>query len=63
MNYVKLKHEIENAPLSWCPALLIAMVKRCLVVRCFNPGAIEAVVQKLQEDNCQSVKAVKKEGE
>ncbi len=62
MNFDELANHIENAPMTWCPALLIAIIRRCETVRCFQPGAIPGVVAKILE-NEKTHEAVKKEGE
>lgn len=40
MSFADLKKEIENAPVTWLPALFCAIVKACLYHDVFSRGAM-----------------------
>lgn len=49
MDYDTLKANIDHAPLTWLPALLIAVVQACVRGGVFAPGGLEKVVKSAME--------------
>jgi hypothetical protein len=51
-NYEQFKRGLTNAPMSFCPALLKAMVETCYAKHAFRPGQIHHFVKQI-EDQCE----------
>lgn len=51
-NYESFKRGLTSAPMTYCPALLKAMVETCFAKRAFRPGHIHRFVKQV-EDECE----------
>lgn len=49
MSYSELRLEIENAPRTWLPALLVEIVRQCEKERVFLDGGLVRTVEKIIE--------------
>jgi hypothetical protein len=53
LSFNELKAEIEGAPRTWLPALLIAMVQACIAKKVFRKaGAVELVERVCRDEPC-----------
>jgi len=50
MTFNELKKELEQAPMTWCPALIKALVEAAIAKGCFRPGGAARFVKHIEED-------------
>lgn len=49
-SYEVIRSELEDLPQTWCPALLFVLVKTCVRKKVFQPGGLENIVKRAQEE-------------
>jgi len=47
ISYNELLENIRSLPMTWCPAILEAVVERCCTADVYLPGALERVVAEI----------------
>lgn len=50
LSYGEIRELLENLPNTWCPALLFVLVKTCVRKKVFQPGGLENIVKRAQEE-------------
>ncbi len=53
LGYLALRHEIENAPITWLPALLITTIKQCIKRKVYahKDAMLEAIRRTVENEH------------
>lgn len=59
MNYSEIREELEDIPQTWCPALLVTLVRTCVRKKVFREGGLVATVKQVEKEELKNPKGAK----